>query len=109
LGYVLLDQEFKIVNNCKFSRVIETSDIEYNKTATAQKPKRIFLGMGVNCAQASFNFSALFQKLTVKTDSIDSKSYLQKIINPLLVFKKFSDLIEDIGFRISQLARLKGF
>ena len=45
------------------------------------------------------------QKLTVKTDSIDSKSYLQYVINPLLVFKKFSDLIEDTGFRIRHITK----
>ena len=50
-------------------------------------------------------FSALFHKLTVKTDSIDSKSYLKKIINLLLVFKKFSDLIEDTGFRIRYIEK----
>jgi len=46
-------------------------------------------------------FSALIQKLTAKPDSIDSKWYLEYVINPLLVFKKFSDLIEDIQVLIN--------
>ena len=57
-------------------------------------------------------FSALIQKLTAKTDSIDSidsKLYLQHVINPLLVFKKFSDLIEDTGFRIRRITKCDVF
>ena len=41
IGYVLLDQLLCFVNNSKFLRLIETSNINYNKTAIAQNPKLI--------------------------------------------------------------------
>lgn len=41
IGCVLLDQLLCFVNNSKFLRHIETSDINYNKTAIAQNPKLI--------------------------------------------------------------------